>query len=593
MSPRAALKHLVGLALLLADGATAARAATPPAQAGAAPAPPKAVAIYPEVLRVEEVASPLGVVVTDSPAASAAGVRMLEQGGNAIDAAVAAAFTLGATEYGGSGIGGGTFMLVHLADGRTLAIDGACIVPVAVDPPALQRLRESDQLYGHACAAVPGSLAALDYALAAYGTKTLSEVLAPAIEAAEYGASMSPIGRDFIDYYLIRIWRNEYLAALLLKDGASLWEQEHRYCFLDLARTLRRLAARGAADFYRGGIAREIEKDMVKNGGPVRRADLARLRAAEKQPVRGSYRGLEVLAYPAPAAGVAVIEALQILERFPPELLRDDSVDRLHLLLEANRLAAADLALADRSSPMVGWQLQKKEHATRRAALIRFDRALTQAEISPPKSAPWEGEDTTQVSVADALGNAVSLTQTLSRAYGVAAAAPSLGFPYNSALEGFDYKNPEGPLYPRPFREAPVPLAPTMVLRDGRPLLMVGSAGSGRIPSSVVATIVNVVDRQMCLRDAIGAPRALWSGVISNKGYVEMAAPITLEQVDTLEKRGFWNLVRQFFPARPDEVAAGGDTNAVLVDFSTGLLIGAGDPRRQGVARGVSGRPSR
>jgi gamma-glutamyltranspeptidase/glutathione hydrolase len=353
-------------------------------------------------------------------------------------------------------------------------------------------------------------------------------------------------------------------------------------------------------DFYIGGIAEEIAKDMATNGGFVRKQDLALLRVKERPPARGRYRGLEVVAFPNPGGGDILVEALQILDTFPEELLREDSVDRLHLLLEAMRLAFRTPP-SNTNLPFLGSSVVDPTRAERLASLIRFDRALAEDELPSAQDQGFTDRDTSQVSVVDRFGNAVSLTQTLG--YGSFVATSSLGFEYNSLLESCDFCDRKSPTFPLPLRTFRTTMTPTILLCGGRPLLVLGGAGSSRIPSSIVAVVTNVVDRGLSLREAVTAPRVLANHsnpekkrkgcptartdpLPEEKTYIEIIEPITLEQANKLVLRGFSNQKRVSLGNPWYDRRAFGGVNAVMVDPSTGMLIGVGDPRRHGGAAG-------
>ena len=548
------------------------------------PAPPVQRAL-PDVLWTREVASQRGMVVSNTPEASAAGARMLEEGGNAIDAAVATAFALGVSEPGSSGLGGQTYMLVHLADGRDLAIDGSCRAPVGARPAEMQRLRNRfGSMFGYKSVATPGTLAALTLALDRYGTKTLAEVLEPAIEIAEFGSPWRPALRSFLDFYMYWLLEFPTLPSLFLKDGIEPWPSEHVYCNPDLACFMRRLAAFGAEDFYGGAIAAEIEADMIANGGWLRRADLAMMKAEVREPVRGRYRGLEVVSFPLPVRGAEVVEALGILDRFPPELLRTDSVDRLHLLIEASRLAHADSTPFRRPPRLPDELATDPDYVAGRAALIRLDHALSDREVSRDPLSTLALDGTTQVSTADREGNVVSLTQTLGNTFGAAVATEGFGFAYNNLVFGFEYQDARAWRYLRPFQAALTSMAPTILLKDGRPHLVLGSAGSERIPSIVVNVVSGVVDKGLPLCEAVTAARALWGGFLASSVYLELVDPITEERAGALVARGFPMQERRSYPAAAAQLTVYGGANAILIDAADGTMVGVGDPRRQGVA---------
>jgi gamma-glutamyltranspeptidase / glutathione hydrolase len=523
------------------------------------------------------------MVVTASREASAAGAAMLEQGGNAIDAAVAATFALGVASPGLAGVAGQTYILLHLADGRDLAIDGSCRAPYRVRAEEMQGLTDATgSYYGWKSVATPGTIAALATALERYGTKTLAETLEPAIRIAEFGSDWSPATRVFFEKYYWTLLGSPTLCSLYLRNGIEPFEPDHLYCSPDLACFLRRLAAGGADEFYRGAIATEIEADMTANGGWVTRGDLARLRTEIKEPVRGRYRGLEVLSFPLPGRGAAVVEALGILDRFPPELLRGDTPDRLHLLIEACRLAYADSTPKVRPTRLPDDLATDLAYVASRAALIRLDRALAARELSATPLSTVQVGGTTQVSAIDDAGNLVSLTHTLGNAFGAVVATEGFGSAYNNLLGGFNYTDRRDWQYIRPYQAPMTSMAPTILLKDGAPYLAIGSAGSDKILAIIVNVVSNLVDRGLPPCEAMTAARAVWGGFPEDAVYLEMVDPITDEQADALARRGFAMQHRLHFPAGPLGVAVLGGVNAVLVDPTDGTLVGVGDPRRTG-----------
>jgi gamma-glutamyltranspeptidase/glutathione hydrolase len=537
----------------------------------------------PSDLRTVEVTSRNGVVASSSGAAARAGARILEAGGNAVDAAVAAAFALGTEELGASGLGGQTYMLICPAHGECVAIDGSALAPLRASRIELQRMQAAGLFYGHKLVAAPATLATLALALSRYGTKPLAEVMAPAIEAAASGVAFSPTIHSFLDDYVGKVRESPYLARVLLQDSLYTWGEDHVYCFPDLACTLRTIADQGPQVFYAGEIADAIVADMERSGGWLRRDDLTRVRPLERRPFSGSYRGYEVVSFPLPGAGGALIEALQILDTFPRERLQRDGADRYELLIEATRLAMADDTSVKQTSYEAGSFLLDRARAQQRAKLIRADRALTAREVGETESAPWSERDTTQLSVVDHEGNAVSVTQTLGRMFGACVATPGLGFPYNCLLEAFEFGHPESRSYLLPLREPFTTQAPTIVRRGGKPFLVLGSVGSGRIVSAIVIAISNVLDQGMGVRAAVAAPRVIWGGNQENRLYFELAGPVTDAVADEVSKRGYANVFRLQFPSGQLNLGAFGSVNAVLVE-PDGRAVGVGDPRRFGVA---------
>jgi gamma-glutamyltranspeptidase/glutathione hydrolase len=533
----------------------------------------------PSQLEAAEASSRFGVVVSGSELASRIGAAVLEDGGNAVDAAVATALALGVAEPGQSGLGGQTYVLICWPGGRCVAVDGSCRVPLRTSRPALKQLAESGRQYGHEWVATPGTLAALAYTLATYGRKPLAEVIAPVIELADAGATWTPNQLHFLTAYLGKVREHPYLADLVLQDRLSARLLDHRYCNDDLARTLRRIAAGGAREFYAGSIAGEIERDMVAHGGFLQRDDLATLTAVERTPLRGVYRGLDIVSFPKPGGGASVIMALEILDRFSSARLAQAGADSLHLQIEAARLGIATSLSAGASA----WHPPEwmRTAASECAGRIRSDRALFVEELGGDRTAYWRDRDTTHLSVADRDGMVVSLTQTLGHGFGACVATPGLGFPYNSALLGFDLDQPRSDFFLAPRRSSATGMAPTILLRDGRPFLVLGGVGSARITASIVLTLVNRLDRGMPLSDAVGAPRALWGSAPENTLTVELGGSLTEDVAAELQRLGHAPAKVCRFPVSQADLGWQGGVNAIEI-AADGTCVGVGDPRRQG-----------
>jgi len=571
------------------------------------PLPPEAEARtgkpLPAAIQTSLARSDFGMVATGSPEATDAGVKILEMGGNAIDAAVAAALMLGVSDPDASGLGGMTYMVVRLADGRTVAIDGTAPTPRAVDPARLQELKEDGALAGHEMAAVPTTLAVLDYARVRYGTMGMAELIQPSIEVAQSGFRVSPLQIAWTNVYYEPILRSGYLRLIALGDNTvvgrpadedlAIGQPGDIRCRPDLARTLRHIQRGGAASFYRGAIADRIEADMIANGGFVRKTDLAMLRVQEVGPLNFTYRGHHVFTFPQPGGGGLVAEALNILETYPSRVLAEDSVWRQQLLIEALRIAFAD-HLAE-GAPQNGLVFSSpdfltKEHARRRARIISEGSPIPDDELRgpvDPECAPT-GDSTTQVSVADTWGNVVSLTQTLGRSFGAEVATPGLGFPYNSLLEGFNFDKPQCPGYLQPQAPCPSAMAPTIVLNeDGTLLAALGAPSSSRIPAIITGIISNLVDRRMGLPEAIESPRVLTGGLsTTNNTIIEVAGPITDAHIDSLEAMGYEDIERMPYPVTSRRIILYGGVNAVGWDNNAMTFVGVGDGRRWGCARG-------
>jgi gamma-glutamyltranspeptidase/glutathione hydrolase len=547
----------------------------------------------PPEFRAHEARSDFGMVATGSHEATEAAVAVLEDGGNAIDAAVAAALVLGVADADASGIGGMTYMVIHLADGSTVAVDGSTRAPMVIDMTKLQAMKADGRNWGYETIAAPTTLATLEHARRRFGTRSMAELLQPAIGVAERGYPVTPIQITWTRKYYDNILRaSAYMPFLAMEDGRTIPSPGDRQCQPDLARTLRRLAAEGVQSFYIGRMADEIEADVVRNGGFLRKADLARVRVREVPPLHTTYRGRDVFTFPPPGGGGVLIAALNILENFPSELLAGDSVDRHQILVEAFRIAAADGAKAGADTGQTAWggnRSLSKANATDGAAQIVPGKIIPRDVLwgSMDPGCEKGGESTTQVSVADEWGNVVSLTQTLSRSFGAQVATPELGFCYNSFLESFNVDDPRCPGYLQPNSLCTSDMAPTIVLDGTRLLVALGTPGSNRIAPIIAEVISNLVDRRMTIRDAVTAPRILWGGMRYLRVWIELVEPFSEADVAAFERIGYQDMTVLRLPAPDDDTAANfGGVNAVAFDPSTGGFTGVADPRRGGLAMG-------
>ncbi len=545
-----------------------------------------------EALVTEPLLSRDGVVVSASEAAARAGARILATGGNAVDAAVATAFALSATDPSESGLGGESWILIQPVDGPAVAIVCPARAPRRASADVLRRSLATVGPGRHAAAATPTTVASLAHALARFGTKSLAEVLAPAIEEAERGWVIGWYEASLLRPNARKISFSPVLGPVLFPgacapDGypASVAAGD-RARLPALARTLRRLAEAGAKDFYTGRIASEIDADMRAHAGFVRLDDLARVPASvlEVEPVRALYRDREVVSVGPPAGGGVVVEALQILGAFPPELVKGPSADATQLLLDAVRIARVDdrdSTLAPSSGPFRAQALEPA-HAARRAREIRLGKAWNAEGLRKPEPPARQKAGTTQVSVVDGKGNAVAITQTLGDDWGSGAAAESLGFPYNSFLSWFELDDPAHVSHLRPNALLPTSVAPTIVLKNGAVEMVLGSGGSSRIASGIVTVLRNVVDGGMSLPDAVSAPRVLWQEDGGERRLIaEASGPVTEAVLAQLGVRGYSD---QFVVREPGTaLLTFGGVNSVGWHAGAGVWEGVGDPRRRGV----------
>lgn len=543
--------------------------------------------------------SDFGMVAAGSKEGAQAGIEVLERGGNAIDAAIATTLAQSVADVDALGLGGMTYMVIHLADGYTTAIDGSSLAPQHFDREQLQKLKKSEYTKGHKLVATPTTLATLELARNRYGTMSMAELVQPAIELAETGFRLSALQIIWTNKYLSDILSSRYLSHMVLEDGLRVGSQGTVYCRPDFAATLRRIADEGVGSFYRGSIAAEIDADMVANGGFLRRSDLARVRINEREPVRTTYRGLEVYSFPSPGGGPILIEILDMLDPFPSAFIAGNSIERHHVLTEAFRLAPAVAAATSRRTSHSGWGAdspQGSAGARWRPPEIKPGQMIPESEISQnqnPECSVSTPESTTQISVIDRWGNVVSTTSTLGRSFGATVATPGLGFPYNSFLEYFNYDKAQCPGYLRPLAPCPSGMAPTIVLENKLLKIALGAPGSNRIPSMLANVIINMADRSMSLHDAVEAPRVLWGGEDVDLLHLEMVDPFNEEIYEGLRQIGFGDIFRLDLPDDTGRVVIFGGVNAVGWDPALSTFTGAGDRRRTGFAGGprVIARP--
>jgi gamma-glutamyltranspeptidase/glutathione hydrolase len=465
-----------------------------------------------------------GLVVAQDARAADIGLEVLKRGGNAVDAAVATGFAMAVTYPRAGNIGGGGYMVIHLA-ARNLdtAIDYRETAPAAIARDSfLDDKGEADPRKSRDSAlaiGVPGTVAGLALALAQYGSGkfSLADLLAPAIRHARDGY---PVGDDLADSLPAatrRLGRWPSTAKIFLREdgrplgsGATLRQS-------DLAETLAAVARDGPAAFYEGATADRIAAAVRAAGGVMTSADLRNYRPVERAPLRGSYRGYDVVAMPpSSSGGVILIEMLNILEGYA-DFAADDAL-RAHRTVEAMKLAYADRAafLGDPGSVEAPLQrLLSKSYAAELRTRIG-ERALPSRDIRPGGVAPREGPNTTHFSIVDRLGNAVANTYTLNFSYGVGLVAEGTGVLLNNELDDFAAKPGAPNAYgltggdanaPGPGKRPLSSMSPTILLKDGRPFLVTGSPGGSRIITAVLQVILNVIDRGMSIADAVSEPR--------------------------------------------------------------------------------------
>ena len=475
---------------------------------------------------VHAVVAEHGMVVAQERIAAQIGADVLRRGGNAVDAAVATGFAMAVTYPRAGNIGGGGFMIIHSSErGEDVAIDYRETAPAATTPdiflgpdgkPDVAKSRDSALGIG-----VPGTVAGLALALDKYGSGnfTLADLLKPAIDLAREGFIITDDSADTLPDWHRRLARWPSSAKIFSRaDGTSLREGD-RLVQSDLAATLSAIAEQGPRGFYQGPVAERLVKAVRDAGGIMTLDDLKSYQAVIRAPVRGTYRGYDVVSMPQPSSGgVVLLETLNILEGFPMGEMKQGSAPSLHVMIEAMKRAYADRAryLGDPdfvTAPVA--TLMSKEYAAKQRASIDLDRATpwTDALSATP---PHEGSNTTHFSVVDAMGNAVSNTYTLNFPYGVGLVADGTGVLLNNELDDFTAAPGASNAFglvgfeanlPGPGKRPLSSMSPTIVLKDGKPVLVTGSPGGSRIISTVLQVIVNVLDYHMDVAAAVAAPR--------------------------------------------------------------------------------------
>ena len=461
-----------------------------------------------------------GMVVTNHPLASGAGAQVLLAGGNAVDAAVAALFALTAVEPMMVGVLGGGLSHIRLADGRHLVIDALSTAPAAATPGMYRTVSDSLPDYGETvgrqnhrgvlAVAVPGALAGWCEALRRYGTMALADVVAPAIQLAEGGFTVTPYLHTCVSDCAADLAADADLAALLLPDGAPI-AAGTRLRRPDYAASLRTIGRVGSEALYGGELGSALAGFMAGAGGLIRQADLDAYRVKEREPIRCNYRGFEIVGPPPPASsGVHIAQMLQMLEPFDLRAMGFGSADSVHLLAEVMKCAFADRSVATADPDFVDVPVERltsRAFAEARRAEIDMARARRWA----PGIAAGESADTTHVTVADAAGTVVSSTHTVNGLFGARVAVPGTGLICNNYMFNFD-PHPGHALSIAPGKRVFTSMAPMMALRDGQLAFALGLPGALRIFPSALQALVNLIDHGMSLQEAVEAPRVFTQG---------------------------------------------------------------------------------
>ena len=532
-----------------------------------------------------------GMVVSTSPIASEVGIEVLKKGGNAVDAAVAVGFALAVTHPSGGNIGGGGFLVFHdAASGQSFTIDYREMAPARADRNMyIDEVGEIDpelSTVGHLSAGVPGTPAGLLLALEKHGRLVRQTVLGPAIRLAEEGFPVSYALAQSLESAAPLLSRFPESRRIFLRNG-NYFEEGEILVQKELGATLRLISEQGASGFYEGRTAALVAEEMKSGGGFITEEDMANYRAVERQPIVATYRGHTILSMGPPSSGgVILTEMLNMVEPEDLAYLGRNSSRYVHLLAEVMKRAFADRAhyLGDSdfsSVPVRG--LISKEYARKRRAEINPDRATLATDLGPGDPLPFETEDTTHFSVVDREGNAVANTYTLNGGYGSGVTVPGAGFLINNEMDDFSSKpgvpnqygliqgeaNSIGP------RKRPLSaMTPTIVLKDEEVLLVTGSPGGPTIINTVFQIVLNVVDHELNVQQAVDSPRFHHQWLPDVLRYEEHGLVRDVEVA--LRSKGHRLAPRTSI----------GDAHSIYVDPETEIRLGAADPRMDGKAVG-------
>jgi len=541
------------------------------------------------------------MVVSVHQIASRVGVEILQAGGNAIDAAVATGFALAVVHSPAGNIGGGGFMLIRMADGKTHFLDYREKAPAAATRDmyldANGNVIEGASEIGYKSIGVPGSVAGMVYAEQKYGKLTLKQVMAPAIKLARDGYPLTwEEAQDFHDAYLAKFPESHRV----FQRSGDYYKAGEIFQQPDLARTLERIAA-NPDDFYHGSLARELAASLQKGGGLITADDLAHYEVKEREPVRGTYRGYEIISAPPPSSGGTVlIEALNILEGFDVGKMQNRSAESIHFTVEAFRRAFMDRAEfmgdPDFSRIPVAQLIDKRyaagwregidaTHASPSKELKRpavFSKLESYAAAHPPSLPYHEGNHTTHYSIVDEQGNAVAVTTTINDWFGSRVTADGLGFLLNDEMDDFSAKpgvpNADGLIQgaanaigsgKRPLSS----MTPTIVVHNGKAVMVLGSPGSSKIITTVANVLMGVVDYGLNLQEAVNAPRFHNQWLPDVVNVEKTLSPDTL---NLLRKMGYKVRIGL---GDGDTHGYWSDAECIAVDEKTGQRLGATDAR--------------
>ena len=531
-----------------------------------------------------------GIAATVHPLATEAAVNAMKNGGNAVDGAVAAALTLGVVDGFNSGIGGGCFLLIQRADGSVIAIDGREKAPAAATRDMFAREGQADTRLsqtGALAVGVPGSLAAYDYAIRSFGRLPLRTHLLAAAKIAEDGFRISRTYGQRLASTAGELKQFEASRVIFLKSNGAPFGQGDLFRQADLARSYREIAGQGIGWFYGGRFGELTERWMKKNGGITTASDFKSYELKLREPLRTMYRGHEIIGFPPPSSGgVHVAQILNILEHFDLKKLGPGSADFIHILTEAMKLAFADRAhwLGDPDFVPVPRGLVSREYAVSLAAKIDLKRATPVPRHGTPERAAEDtfGKHTTHFSTADGEGTWVACTATVNTTFGSKVVIPSTGIVMNNQMDDFSIQPGVANAFALVGAEANAvapgkrplsSMSPTIVRKDGKPILSVGAAGGPTIISQTLLAIVNTIDFGMPVDAALARPRFhhQWQ---PDELRIEKAVPAAVRK--ELARRGH----------KIKAIETIGAAQAVGLAGDAKTLVAAPDPRGEGQAAG-------
>ena len=541
------------------------------------------------IIMLEDIFTPVqaenGMVVTSEKIATEIGIQVLKNGGNAVDAAVTVGFVMSVTFPQAGNIGGGGFMLVHSAkNNKVIAIDYREKAPSqATKNMFLNATGEIDyQLsqFSYLSAGVPGTVAGMAMALEKYGTLSLAEALAPAIKLAEEGFVVSHAFSNSIKHRADNFQKYPATAAVFLKPDGSFYEVGDIFIQQDLANTLKTIANKGIKGFYTGKVADLIANDMLQHGGLITTVDLANYQPKLREPVFGTYRGHNIYSMSPPSSGgTHIVQILNILENY--KLTGHNTAANIHLMVEAMKRAYADRAkyLGDTdfvTVPLKG--LIAKSYAKKLSQQINKFKASNNIHSGQPTG--YESNETTHYSIIDQDGNAVSNTYSLNFSYGAGIVIKGTGMLINNTMDDFSSKPGQPNAYGliggianaiEPNKRMLSSMSPTIVLKDGKPFLITGSPGGSKIITTTLQVILNVIDHNMNIQEAVNAVRIHHQWLPDQ---IRVEKGLNLDTIKLLTDMGHKVVVKHTM----------GAASSILV--KNGLYYGASDPRRFGIALG-------